>query len=149
MFNKELMLAEGKGVSDIIVGDAPFMPGDKPDELWPTWFPTEADPFWEFAPGERSNNIELLVYDAGTYLWIGNPRNATTTRTLTFTNLENGLTATFTIKAGDIESNTVAGDALGLYGYPFQKVRMRVYPPYRIPVRKSRWYLPALLRRAW
>ena len=128
MLNKEIMLTKGKDVSDILIGDAPLLSGDD-GYMWPSWFPTESDPFWEFAPGERSSNLLIDTDNEGTSLWIGNPTNATTSRTLTFTNLENGLTATFTIEAGKYSSSYVKGDVFRLIDYPFEKVRMKVYPP--------------------
>ena len=127
MQNKELMLTKGKGVSDILVGNAAFSSGND-GIMQPVWFPTESEPFWEFAPGEQSSNIELLTDKNGTYLWIAKPANAKTTRTLTFTNIENGLTATFTVETGRRDSNYVAGDALGLSDYAYKTVRMKVFP---------------------
>ena len=128
MLNKELMFTKGKDISDILVGVVPWSSGDD-GNMWPSWFPTESDPFWEFAPGEQSSNIELLTNKNGTHLWIANPTNAKTTRTLTFTNVENGLTATFIVETGRRDSNSVAGDALGLSDYAYETVRMKVFPP--------------------
>ena len=135
MQNKELMLTKDKGVSDILIGVAPLFTGDGGD-LWPIWYPNPdgadaqwSNPFWEFVPGERSSDIEISTGENGTKMILSNPKNATTSRTLTFTNLENGLTATFTIEAGKYSSSYVKGDVFRLIDYPFEKVRMKVYPP--------------------
>lgn len=135
MLNKELMLTKDKGVSDILIGVAPLTTGDEGD-LWPIWYPNPdgadaqwSNPFWEFVPGERSSSIEISTGENGTKMNLSNPKNATTSRTLTLTNLENGLTHTFTIEAGKHSSSYVKGDVFRLIDYAFQTVRMRVNPP--------------------
>lgn len=129
MLNKDLVLVKDKIVSDILIGYA-YLSSDDDANMWPAWSPEGPDgstPFWEFAPNERASGVLIDGEGGNTHMYFSKTYNMTA-HTLTFTNLENGLTATFTVDADGI-SNIIQGDVFRLYDYAFEKVRMKVYPP--------------------